>query len=209
MKPKLSTRKYVNSVKINLNRYWHKLEEMVSVTSVIKRNKKSLKSLKTINQQLLNNRIFPTKSNNNDTIISNKKVDNDETYGFITKRFPADKNMQSGRYKPYDDDSLYHGVNLKSSLIPSSSTPSPQPSIMTEKYYDNYGYYLHEELNRDSDNNSNSSSNHHHNNNILYLHQLNESLRRKGYKFTLADIERSDDSNLYRGEYLEDEGYLV
>lgn len=186
---------------------------MVSVTSVIKRNKKSLKSLKTINQQILNNRIFPIKSNNNNTLQSNKKVANDETYGFITKRFPADKNMQSGRYKPYDDDSLYHGVNLNSHLIPLSTSPSPQPSVMTEKYYDNYGYYLHEELNRDSDNNSNSSSNnnnnHHHNNNILYLHQLNESLRRKGYKFTLADIERCDESNLYRGEYLEDEGYLV
>ncbi|CAO1374116.1 unnamed protein product [Diamesa serratosioi] len=182
---------------------------MVSVTSVIKRNKKSLKSLKTINQQLLNNRISPIKSNNSDTITSNKKIDNDETYGFITKRFPADKNLQSGRYKPYDDDSLYHGVNLISRLIPLSTSPSPQPSLMTEKYYDNYGYYLHEELNRDSDTNSNNNNNHHQNNNILYMHQLNESLRRKGYKFTLADIDRCDESNLYRGEYLEDEGYLV
>lgn len=190
MKPKLSTRKFVNSAKINLNRYWHKLEEIIVESTVIKKNKKKLKKLKTVNLQLLNNRIHPLKANSSQ-ITTNSTTE--QINSFVTKRFPLEKNLMSGRYKQFAMDDLYHGVNL-----------NPVSQLITEKYYDNYCYYLQEQ--------SELMPNHqynHYNNSALYQQQLSDSIRRKGYKFTLADIAREDTTNYYRGVYLEDEGYLV
>lgn len=193
MKPKLTTRKFVSSAKINLNRYWHKLEELIVESTVIKKNKKKLKKLKTVNLQLLNNRIHPLKANSSQ-ITANSTTE--QINSFVTKRFPLEKNLMSGRYKQFAADDLYHGVNL-----------NPVSPLITEKYYDNYCYYLQEpELMPEHQNNNHY---HHYNNSALYQQQLSESTRRKGYKFTLADIAREDNTNYYRGMYLEDEGYLV
>lgn len=144
--------------------------------------KKNLKKLKIINQQILNNRISPIKAKSEEQLKA-----------IFTKKLPIEKNVaNSGKYIPYMDD-LYHGVNLN---------PVEKTAPITPKYYDNYCFYLQElqHLNL---------SFHHNNNTFLYQQQLNESIRRKGYKFTLADIEGKEDPNYFNGQYLEDEGYLV
>lgn len=205
MKPRLSTRIFVNSAKINLNRYWHKFEQLIADTKIIKKNKKKLRKLKSVNQQLLNNRIFPMKQQDVST-------SNDEIYGFITTKFPsqqpptANKSPKSG-YKPFVDDSLYHGVNLNASIptlmTTSNKLPSNTQHVIVDKTSINYNYYMSAA--------AEPRQAYHYNDNALYLQQLNESLRRKGYKFTLAEIANSvhTEDMYFKGQYLEDEGFLV
>lgn len=198
-KPKLSTRMFVNSAKINLNKYWNKLEKIVSATSIIKKNKKKLRKLKIINQQLLNNQIFPVKQKEVET-------KNDEIYGFIPAKFtiPKTENGSKPTYKPFIDDSLYHDI-IPTLMTSESKLPENTPCFI-HKAYDNYNFYLNECRRQ-------QETTYHNNDNALYIQQLNESLRRKGYKFTLADVDRCssalDSSMYYKGQYLEDEGYLV
>lgn len=204
MKPKLSSRIFVNSAKINLNRYWHKFEQLIADTKIVKKNKKKLRKLKSVNQQLLNNRIYPTKEQQETTTA----VKTDEIYGFTTAKFPH-QTMSSAKsaYKPFIDESLYHGVNLNAT-IPTLMTTSTKLPIDTPYVIDktsiNYNYYLNEHQQK-------QSKSYHYNDNAIYIQQLNESLRRKGYKFTLAEIGRAtaDDNMYFKGQYLEDEGYLV
>ncbi|XP_070509689.1 uncharacterized protein [Chironomus tepperi] len=203
MKPKLSSRIFVDSAKINLNRYWHKLEQLITDTKIIKKNKKKLRKLKSVNQQLLNNRIHPT--------VKQEEVNvnyNDEVYGFTTDKFPHQKTAsEKSAYKSFSDErSLYHGVNLNATvptlMTTSSRLPVNSPYVI-DKTSINYNYYLNEsqQLN---------AKNYHNNDNALYVQQLNESLRRKGYKFMLAQIDQSSLDNMYfKGQYLEDEGFLV
>lgn len=189
---------FVNSAKINLNKYWNKLENIVAATSIIKKNKKKLRKLKIVNQQLLNNRIFPVKQQD----VTSKS---DEIYGFISAKFPVSKkqNEPKATYKPFIDDSLYGDI-IPVLMTTESNLPENTPCLI-DKAYDNYNFYLNQcRLQQ--------SKPHHNNDNAIYIQQLNESLRRKGYKFTLADVERCSsalDSMYYKGQYLEDEGYLV
>lgn len=200
MKPKLSTRIFVNSAKINLNRYWHKFEQLIADTKIIKKNKKKLRKLKSVNQQLLNNRICPMKQQ--EAIVSN-----DEIYGFTTAKFPAPPTVTKSGYKPFVDDSLYHGVNLNASIptlmTTSSKLPANAQHVIVDKTSINYNYYMSAA--------AEPRQAYHYNDNALYLQQLNESLRRKGYKFTLAEIAKSVQAEdmFFKGQYLEDEGYLV
>lgn len=194
---------FVNSAKINLNKYWNKLEKIVAATSIIKKNKKKLRKLKIVNQQLLNNRIFPVKQRD----VATKA---DEVYGFIPAKFPVAKNQNESQttYKPFIDDSLYGDI-IPTLMTTESKLPENTPCVI-DKAYDNYNFYLNECRRQ-------QEKVYHNNDNTLYIQQLNESLRRKGYKFTLADVERSSsaiDSAMYsamyhNGQYLEDEGYLV
>lgn len=204
MKPKLSTRIFVNSAKINLNRYWHKFEQLIADTKMVKKNKKKLRKLKSVNQQLLNNRIHPMKQQETNTIASS-----DEIYGFTTTKFPTlTRSSGKSAYKPFIDDSLYHGVNLNASIptlmTTSNKLPTDTQHVIVDKTSTNYNYYMSEQQPK-------PKQAHHYNDNALYIQQLNESLRRKGYKFTLADIANSAQiENMYfKGQYLEDEGYLV
>lgn len=203
MKPKLSTRIFVNSAKINLNRYWHKFEQLIADTKIIKKHKKKLRKMKSVNQQLLNNRIHPMKQQ--ETIVSN-----DEIYGFTTAKFPSAKTSTATKsgYKPFIDDSLYQGVNLNTSIptlmTTSKTLPKNTKHVIVDKTSTNYNYYMSTM--------TESRQAYHYNDNTLYLLQLNESLRRKGYKFTLAEIANTAQTteNIYfKGQYLEDEGYLV
>jgi hypothetical protein len=181
---------FVNSAKINLNKYWNKLEKIVSVTSIVKRNKKKFRKLKIINQQLLNNQVFPAK----------EVTKNDEIYGLIPAKFPVPKveNGSKTTYKPFIDDSLYH--DMIPMLMTSESKLPSNTTCVIDKAYDNYNFYLNECRRQ-------QESSHHNNDNALYIQQLNESLRRKGYKFTLADVSRC--SSALSSVYREDEGYLV
>lgn len=190
---------FVDSAKINLNKYWNKLEKIVSATSIVKRNKKKLRKLKIVNQQLLNNRIFPAKQQQ-DVVTKN-----DEIYGFVPAKFPMPKSHNESKptYKPFIDDSLYH--DMIPTLMTGETRLSGNTPCVIDKAYDNYNFYLNECRRQ-------QASPYHNNDNTLYIQQLNESLRRKGYKFTLADVERCSsalDSMFYKGQYLEDEGYLV
>ncbi|CAG9799685.1 unnamed protein product [Chironomus riparius] len=208
MKPRLSSRIFVDSAKINLNRYWHKLEQLISDTKIIKKNKKKLRKLKSVNQQLLNNRIHPAVKQEE----ANVKF-NDEIYGFTTDKFPHQQtgmtSSEKSAYKSFSDDrSLYHGVNLNATvptlMTTSSRLPVNSPYVI-DKTSINYNYYLNESQQH------NAKSYHNNNNdNALYVQKLNESLRRKGYKFMLAEIDRASLDNMYfKGQYLEEEGYLV
>lgn len=190
---------FVDSAKINLNKYWNKLEKIVSATSIVKRNKKKLRKLKIVNQQLLNNRIFPAKQQQ-DVVTKN-----DEIYGFVPAKFPMPKSHNESKptYKPFIDDSLYH--DMIPTLMTGETRLSGNAPCVIDKAYDNYNFYLNECRRQ-------QASPYHNNDNTLYIQQLNESLRRKGYKFTLADVERCSsalDSMFYKGQFLEDEGYLV
>lgn len=166
---------------------------MIQESAKIK--KKNIKKLKIVNQQLLNNRIHPMKAKNEDQIKA-----------IFAKKMPVEKNIANGRYKPFMDDSLYHGVNLNPVPVPQQAHQQP-PTMTLPKYYDNYCFYLQElqQLNL----NYYYNNQQHLNNSFIYQQQLNESIRRKGYKFTLADIEGKEDPNYFNGQYLSDEGYLV
>lgn len=190
---------FVNSAKINLNKYWNKLEKIVSATSIINKNKKKLRKLKIVNQQLLNNRIFPVLKQQ-DVVTTT-----DEIYGFVPAKFPMPKSGSDSKptYKPFIDDSLYHDM-IPMLMTGETKLPENTPCVI-DKAYDNYNFYLNECRRQ-------QATTYHNNDNALYIQQLNESLRRKGYKFTLADVERCGsalDSMYFKGQYLEDEGYLV
>lgn len=202
MKPRLSTRIFVNSAKVNLNHYWHKFEQIIADTTIAKKHKKKLRKLKNVNQQLLNNRIFSMKQQ------QEVSTSNDEIYGFTTSKFPTlTRSSGKSAYKPFIDDSLYSGVNLNTSIptlmTTSNKLPTDTQHVIVDKTSINYNYYMSEQHSRQA---------YHHNNNTLYLQQLNESLRRKGYKFTLAEIASSvqiKENMYFKGQYLKDEGYLV
>ena len=189
---------FVNSAKINLNKYWTKFENIVASTSIIKKNKKKLRKLKIVNQQLLNNRIFPVKQ-------QDVTMKNDEIYGFIPSNFQLAKTQNESKttYKPFIDDSLYGDI-IPTLMTTETKLPENTPCVI-DKAYDNYNFYINQCRMQQSKPYQN-------NDNKFYIQQLNESLRRKGYKFTLADVERCSsalDSMYYKGQYLEDEGYLV
>lgn len=225
-KPKLTSRLFVNSAKINLNRYWHKLEQLISDTKIIKKNKKKLRKLKSVNQQLLNNRIFPAVAIKQQEAMANN---DDEIYGFTIAKFPiktttissspssdlitatttaATQNCKSA-YKPFIDDELYHGVNLNAPIptLMSTSTKLPLDApFVIDKTSINYNYYLNESQQQQQQQQRPKS--YHFNDNAFYIQQLNESLRRKGYKFTLAEM-RGGTPIMMSEQNLENEGYLV
>lgn len=135
-------------------------------------------------------------------------VNNDEIYGFTKTKFPTQPSTaaKSG-YRPFVDDSFYHGVNLNASIPTlmtiSNKLPANTEQVIVDKTSINYNYYMSAT--------PEPRQAYHYNDNALYLQQLNESLRRKGYKFTLAEIANSvhNESMYFKGQYLEDEGYLV
>lgn len=109
----------MSSAKLNINRYWHKFEELINIdtnqkpynTDTIK-----LRLLPIVNKKLLRQ---PTSSNiiDDQTLpllppINQNNIQ-DEINTFMSKRFTVEKNFaRSSMYKHFNDDSLYHGVNL-------------------------------------------------------------------------------------------------
>lgn len=84
LKPKLP-RQIVRSAKVNLNRYWHKFEEMMTIDN----------------------------PRDNQDHLNNHQASALELTHLMAKSFTIEKNLnRSGRYRNYHDDSLYHGVNL-------------------------------------------------------------------------------------------------
>lgn len=170
-----------------------------------KQNKRRLRKLKVINQQLLNNRVSPV--NHRQSVDQQPQI-SDEIYGFTAEKFPMAtinkaESMESVKstYKPFIDDTLYENA-IPTLMTTETKLPLNTPYVI-DKSYDNYNFYLNECKQR--------MRAYQQNENAFYIRQLKESLRRKGYKFTLADIDRNsvDESMYHKGQYLEDEGYLV
>lgn len=179
----------------------------MTTTTIVRQNRRRLRKLKVINQQLLNNRVCPRQLQQQQ--LQSAEQPQDEIYGFTSEKFPLAtinkaESMESVKstYKPFIDDTLYE--NAIPTLMTGESTKLPVDTpYVIDKSYDNYNFYLNACVQR--------MQAYQQNENAFYIRQLKESLRRKGYKFTLADIDRSaSDENMYhKGQYLEDEGYLV
>lgn len=132
----------------------------------------------------------------------------DEIYGFVPAKFPTvtAQNESKTTYKPYMDDSLYDDMMIPILMTTESKIPDNTPCVI-DKAYDNYNFCLNEYRLQQQ-----NTKVYHNNDNAIYIQQLNESLRRKGYKFTLADVERCSSAleSIYnKSQYMEDEGYLV
>ncbi|XP_055691603.1 uncharacterized protein LOC129794770 [Lutzomyia longipalpis] len=94
LRPKLP-RHIVKSAKVNLNRYWHKFEEMLTVENIHQQRDA---------KEHLNNKQRSTLKDGFSAL---------ELTHLMAKTFTIEKNLnRSGRYRTYRDDSLYHGVNL-------------------------------------------------------------------------------------------------
>lgn len=174
----------------------------MTTTTIVRQNKRRLRKLKVINQQLLNNRVCPRQPSIDAPIVA------DEIYGFTSEKFPMAtinkaESMESVKstYKPFIDDTLYENA-IPTLMTTETKLPVNTPYVI-DKSYDNYNFYLNACVQR--------MQAYQQNENAFYIRHLKESLRRKGYKFTLADIDRnsSDESMYHKGQYLEDEGYLV
>jgi hypothetical protein len=90
----------VKTAKANLNRYWHKFEELLNVENTIKQ-----KNLR------MNNKISPMMDEKHIQDLNNAS----------TQKFLTEKNVSHGKYKHFMDDSLYYGVNLKPAVVLTSS----------------------------------------------------------------------------------------
>lgn len=84
--PKLS-RKIVKSARVNLNRYWNKFEELFNTE----------------------NRPKPERLNNHEFVSQQNEINE-----FLSKNYQVEQMSFRGRYKHFQDESLYHGVNLQS-----------------------------------------------------------------------------------------------
>lgn len=132
MKPKL-TRKIVSSAKLNLNRYWHKFEELLSTDNT----KKPFEDSTTYRLLPLVNRkhkfsTAASKSGSSSPLIDRNNV-HDEINSYMSKNFTVEKNYaRSSMYKHFNDEALYHGVNLN--LPRQRCSCSILPSMVPSKY---------------------------------------------------------------------------
>lgn len=125
LKPKL-TRKIVSSAKSNLNRYWHKFEELLTADNTKKpfEDSKTYRLLPLVNKKL--------KSGSSEPILQRNNV-HDEINSYMSKNFTVEKNYaRSSMYKHFNDESLYHGVNLN--LPRQRCSCSILPSMVPSKY---------------------------------------------------------------------------
>lgn len=128
LKPKL-TRKIVSSAKLNLNRYWHKFEELLSVDNT----KKPFEDSTTYRLlPLVNKKLKSSKSVTSMPLLDRNNM-HDEINSFMSKNFTVEKNYaRSSMYKHFNDESLYHGVNLN---VPRQRCScSILPSMVPSKY---------------------------------------------------------------------------
>lgn len=129
LKPKL-TRKIVSSAKLNLNRYWHKFEDLITVDSSKKPFENGTYSL----LPLVNKKFkSSTKSSGPSMPLLDRNNVHDEINSYMSKNFTVEKNYaRSSMYKHFNDESLYHGVNLN--LPRQRCSCSILPSMVPAKY---------------------------------------------------------------------------
>lgn len=117
LKPKL-TKKIFKSTRLNLNRYWNKIEEMIGVDDLVSPLNNQLDSSY---RALIEPEFIP----NNQPILDVSQIKPEDLTNFITKQFSLEKNLSrsnSGRYQLFSDESLYHGLNLNQNpaLLPNA-----------------------------------------------------------------------------------------
>lgn len=118
-------RKVVTSAKLNLNRYWHKFEELLTTSessstksffnngSTTRTSYRLLPPLMVKRNSQRRNSVAPSMSPVHDDRFIQPNNIQDEITAFMAKRFTVEKNIsRSSMYKHFNDESLYHGVNL-------------------------------------------------------------------------------------------------
>lgn len=127
LKPKL-TRKIVSSAKLNLNRYWHKFEELLTTDNP----KKPFEDSTSYHLLPLINKRLKSKADSTTSLLGRNNV-HDEINSYMSKNFTVEKNIaRSSMYKHFNDESLYHGVNLN--LPRQRCSCSILPSMVPSKY---------------------------------------------------------------------------
>lgn len=121
------TRKFVSKAKINLNKYWHKFEEILSVAG------EDIKSMSSTYHDFIASqkcKYYTVDRMSTPEILTSSKLPllaslrhqaqnnvQDELNTFISKSFDNDingknVNESTSTYKPFVGDDLYYGVNL-------------------------------------------------------------------------------------------------
>lgn len=118
LKPKLP-KKIFKSTRLNLNRYWNKIEELIGVDDLDSPLNNQLDSSY---RALIEPEFIP---NNQPPVLDVRNIKPEDLTNFITKQFYIEKNLNrsnSGRYKYFSDESLYHGLNLNQNpaLLPNA-----------------------------------------------------------------------------------------
>ncbi|KAJ6650129.1 Enhancer of split mgamma protein [Pseudolycoriella hygida] len=110
-KPKLP-RKIVSSAKVNLNKYWHKFEDFFAADGKTNAFEDSTTySLLPLVHKKQKSSTLPSKYGSTGLLERNNV--HDEINSLMSKNFTAEKNYTlSSMYKHFNDESLYHGVNL-------------------------------------------------------------------------------------------------
>ena len=103
----------MSSARVNLNRYWHKFEELLHLPDGNNRHIELINNQETI---ILNNaanqKAAASKGNGTGCLHPLDPVIH-EIDDIMLKKFIADKNYaRTGRYMHFYDESLYHGLNL-------------------------------------------------------------------------------------------------
>lgn len=113
-------KKIFKSTRLNLNRYWNKIEEMIGVEDLVSRPLNN--QLDSSYRALIEPEFIP---NNRPAVMDVSQLKPEDITDFITKQFSLEKNLSrnnSGRYKLFSDESLYHGLNLNQNpaLLPTA-----------------------------------------------------------------------------------------
>lgn len=134
LKPKHATRKLVSKAKINLNKYWHKFEEILSAAGDDLKSMSSSYTDFIVSQKYKYCNIEPSSdilTSTKMTLLSavrNQTPNNlqDQLNSFMSKNVDEDNEMialkntnENGpSYRPFSDEDLYYGVNLNTNIIP-------------------------------------------------------------------------------------------
>lgn len=136
LKPKHATRKLVSKAKINLNKYWHKFEEILTAAGEDIKSMSSNYTEFIISQKYKYCPVEPTSTSDlltstKMTLLSavrNQTPNNlhDELNTFVSKNTDQDDDLMAlkntnetgSSYKTFSTDDLYYGVNLNTNVAP-------------------------------------------------------------------------------------------
>lgn len=132
---------------MNLNRYWNKFEELLTTDPIkaplFKKNNNEM--LNTSTAYLMPGSVKMRRANNSNQnnaqpsqsqmhLIEQNNI-HDQINTLMTKKFHVEKNFaRSSMYKHFNDESLYHGVNLNLPRQRCSCSDLPNPATIAPKY---------------------------------------------------------------------------
>ncbi|XP_031630603.1 uncharacterized protein LOC116345416 [Contarinia nasturtii] len=153
LKPKHATRKLVSKAKINLNKYWHKFEEILTAAGEDIKSMSSTYTEFIISQKYKYCSVEPM--NTSDLLTSTKltllsAVRNqtpnnlhEELNTFVSKNSDEDDDIMALKntnengpsYKPFSNDDLYYGVNLSTNIEPMGMYKAKRCSCYLDQEY--------------------------------------------------------------------------